>query len=101
MFKKPEEFLNPPEFIMNSNPIILSSFQAKTALKEAGLLETVQALIDHPDTPVRVKIAWQEGVSFRKDNPMVQMVIQQLEWTPEQVDALFNAGLQISPDILD
>lgn len=85
----------------NQVPAILSSYQAKLALFNAGLLDSVQSLIDHPDTPTNIKLAWQEGLSFRRDNPMIAMIATQMGLTESDVDDLFIAGGQLSPDILD
>lgn len=88
-------------YVDQGQPAIISSFQAKTALADAGLLDIVQAVIEHEDTPIRVKLAWQEGLSFRRDNPMIAMIAAQLEWSDEMVDQLFADAALISPDSLE
>tara|TARA_R100000656_G_scaffold38176_1_gene32190 strand:- start:623 stop:1075 length:453 start_codon:yes stop_codon:yes gene_type:complete len=97
------ESVRPTEEIhssLDANVQILKSFQAKAALADAGLYELVQAAIDSPGTPVRAKLAWQEGVDFRRDNPIVALIAQQVGLTESQIDDLFIAGSKISADTL-
>lgn len=95
------EWVEPEIQESNQVPTFLSSYQAKLALFNAGLLDSVQSLIDHPDTPTNVKLAWQEGLSFRRDNPMIAMIATQMGLTESDVDDLFIAGEQLSPDYID
>lgn len=78
----------------------VTSFQAKAALANAGLLDAVQGVIDHPQTPVKVKLAWQEGLDFSRDNALLALVTDQLGMTSSQVDDLFAAASLIDPNQL-
>lgn len=78
---------------------VITSFQAKAALDEAGLLDSVKLVISSADTPVRIKLAWDEGLDFRRDNPLISWVASRVPLTEAQIDELFYVGSQISPDI--
>lgn len=78
----------------------LEAFQAKAVLAQYGLLESVQALIVHPDTPIKVKLAWENAVPFRRDNPLVLLIASQLELSESLLDELFAVGSLITPDTL-
>lgn len=95
------EWVEPEIEEPNQVPTTLSSYQAKLALFNAGLLTSVQSLIDHPDTPTNIKLAWQEGLSFRRDNPMIATIATQLGLSETDIDDLFIAGEQLSPDYID
>lgn len=96
-----EQWLEPlPPEIIPAAPAVLTSFQAKVALDEAGQLASVESLINHPDTPARIKLAWTNGLDFRRDNPMILIIAGQLDWTDEYIDELFAAGSLITPDLL-
>lgn len=78
----------------------LTSFKAKAILAQYGLLESVQALIDHPDTPIKVKLAWDNSVPFKQDNPMVLFIGQQLNISPALLDELFANGVLVTTESL-
>lgn len=79
---------------------ILESFQAKAVLAQYGLLDAVQELIDHPDTPIKVKLAWYNAVPFRRDNPLVLLIAEQLNLSVTLLDELFSAGALIDAETL-
>lgn len=87
-------------YVDQNRPRIVSSFQAKTALADAGLLAAVQSMIDDPATPIKVKLAWQEGLDFRSDNPMVLSIIDALSLTEAEKTALFDAAALVDPNQL-
>jgi hypothetical protein len=78
----------------------LEAFQAKAVLAEHGLLDAVQAIIDHVDTPIKIKLAWENSVPFRRDNPMILLIASQLELTESELDTLFAEGALITADEL-
>jgi hypothetical protein len=82
------------------NVPVITAYQAEVVLTEAGLFDGVKALIEHPDTPARIKIAWQRGLDIRRDNPMVALIIDQLGLSNEQVDALFESAQGITAGAL-
>ncbi len=90
----------PPRKDFESHIAVITSYQAKCALADAGLYEMVEVAINAPDTPVRIKLAWREGLNFQRNNPMILLLTDKLGLTDEQVDALFNAALAIEPGVL-
>ena len=70
-------------------PQTVSRFQAKAALFNAGLLEAVTSLMEHPDTPVLAKLAWAEAQEFKRNSPTTLAMAQALSLTEEQLDNLF------------
>lgn len=79
----------------NLDNLIVSRFQAKAALLQAGLLGDVEALIADPATDPLTKLAWQEAIEFRRQSPALLGVATALGWTDEQLDALFVSASQI------
>jgi hypothetical protein len=69
-------------------------------LAQYGLLDSVLALIYHPDTPIKIKLAWENSVPFRRDNPMVLWIAGELSWADTLLDELFSVGALITPDTL-
>lgn len=63
--------------------------QAREAIRRAGLLPQVEALIADPETPALVKSAWEYALVFKRQSPTILAVAQALGWTDEQLDALF------------
>ena len=79
-----------------SIPQVVSRFQAKAVLAGAGLLDTVEAMMSDPDTPIVARLAWQDALEFRRDSPTILTMAASLELTPAQVDGLFIAAAQIT-----
>lgn len=96
------EDVKPTAAIYSSLPdsVMLEAFQAKVVLAQYGLLPTVQALVNHPNTPIRVKLAWDNAVPFRRDNPLVLLIAQQLSLSVETLDELFSVGATITTETI-
>lgn len=75
--------------------MIVSPFQAKAALFNAGLLDDVEALVLAPETPTLVKLAWVNTTEFRRTSTMVMQLATALNMTDEQLDELFIAASAI------
>ncbi|MBI6628314.1 hypothetical protein [Pontibaca salina] len=73
--------------------MVASRFQAKAALSAAGLLDATEQAIAAADD--FTKLAWGEAVEFRRNSPTIAALAAALELTPEQVDDLFRAAMQI------
>lgn len=86
------QWVAPPVYV----PQIVSRFQAKAALLNAGLLSQVEELVAHPDTDVLVKLAWAEATPFERNSPTVSWLASALGLTDQQVDDLFIAAAQIN-----
>ncbi len=70
-------------------PTSVSRFQARAALHLSGMLETVESMMAHPDTPMLAKLAWQDATEFRRDSPTVAAMAAALGLTDEVLDQLF------------
>jgi hypothetical protein len=74
---------------------VVSRFQARAALHEAGKLAEVEALMSADTTPVLARLAWQDAQEFRRNSPTVLSMGEALELSPEDLDALFRAAALI------
>lgn len=76
--------------------MVVTPFQAKAALLDAGLLDDIETLMADPATDRTVVLAWNNVTEFRRLSPMVAGIASALGWTDERLDALFEAAAQIS-----
>lgn len=96
-----ENFLPVPGEIMEPvEPVVVktlevSCFQAKVALDQSGLLGAVQAIMDAPATPNRIKLAWNSGATFKRYSDMIVSMAALLGLTNEQIDDLFALAATI------
>lgn len=84
--------------ISNFNPraaMVVSRFQAKAAMLNAGLLAQAEAFFALPDTPPLHKLAWAETVDFYRLSPLVVATGAALNLTDDQLDQLFVAAALI------
>ena len=82
--------LNPPP----PPPVIpreVTMRQARLQLHKLDMLKDVQPAIDSLDEPQRTEaqIEWDYATSIKRDNESVQLLIEKLELTDEQVDEWF------------
>ena len=68
----------------------VTRYQAKAALMQAGLLETVEQAIAATDDPL-ITLAWEEA-SFDRMSPLIDEMKTVIGLTDEQVDDLFRAA---------
>lgn len=73
-------------------PMQVTRFQGLAALLGAGLLDTVQSYMLHPDTPRVQKLAWDNALTFERDSQLVQGMAQMLGLGPDDLDNLFRAA---------
>lgn len=73
----------------------VTRFQARAALYNAGLLDSVENYIALSDTPMLVKLAWADAQSFVRTSDMIVSVAAGLGLTDAQVDALFVSAAVI------
>ena len=73
----------------NLDDLEVYPIQAREAIRRAGLMPQVEALIADPETPALVKSAWEYALKFKRQSPTILAVAQALGWTDEQLDALF------------
>lgn len=73
----------------NVDELSVSPRRARKALREAGLYDQVQALMDNPATDPNLVDAWEYALDFQRQSPLILGVAQALGWTEEQLDSLF------------
>lgn len=73
--------------------MIVSPFQAKTALDLAGLLPQVETTIAAADT--LTQRAWSEAIEFKRNSPTIVLLASALGLTDTQVDDLFRTAAGI------
>lgn len=93
----PEEIAAIQEAQLNAkrSAMVVSPFQAKAALAQIGKLDDVEALMADAATPLLTKLAWKEAVVFKRLSPTIIGLSQQLGFTDEQLDELFETAAQI------
>lgn len=72
----------------------VSRFQARAALRAAGLLDQVEAMVQASGDPLRID-AWAEAVEIRRLSPMIVDLGAALGLSDEQIDDLFRAASAI------
>ena len=76
-------------------PASVSRFQARAALHNAGLLDTVNLIMQNPETPVLTVLAWEDAQEFLRYSPTVLTLAAALSLTDAELDQLFIAAGQI------
>lgn len=87
--RPPEVEPEPPEILV---PAVVSRFQARMALREAGLFERAVALMSLPDTPIAVVEAWDSAQEFRRESENVRTMASALGLSESKLDDLFVAA---------
>lgn len=89
-----EQWTPPPPGIPTA-PTVVSRFQAKAALHQAGLLEQIQALMADPATPFLTRLAWEEAQEFSLDSPALQAAAAALGIDAESLSMFFVSAATI------
>lgn len=76
--------------------MVVSPFQAKAALHQAGMLQAVEEMMEHPGTAEFTRLAWSSASEFRRLSPMVVEMASTLNLTDQQLDDLFKLAATIS-----
>lgn len=79
--------------IMRRERMVVTPMQFLLALDGAGLLDACEAAVASAPRPVQ--ITWNHAVLFERNSPLIAQFAAQLEITPEDVDAVFEAAAQI------
>jgi len=79
----------------SSVPKTVTRFQARAAMHLAGVLESVQTLMQSPETPALARLAWADALEFERDSPTVQAMGEMLGWSSSEIDDLFIAASKI------
>lgn len=79
----------------NPVPQVVSKFQGKAALMQAGLLSDAQQIVANSSD--MVKLAWDEASEWRRNSPMIAAVagLGGLDLTDDEIDDLFRAAKEI------
>lgn len=90
---------NSPEYFYEEPlppvPSVVSRFQARAALYQNGLLDSVNAIMQSEQTPMLAKLAWQDAQEFRRDSALVRSVGQLLSLDDTALDNLFRLAATI------
>lgn len=70
-------------------PRVVSKFQGRAALAQAGLLASVQSYMDAQPADSLAKLAWEHAQEFRRQSPSVLAIASALNLTNKQLDDLF------------
>lgn len=76
-------------------PDVVTPYQARVALLNAGLLDAVAAMMESTDVDPAAKIAWEYATGFYRNSPFIVSLRSTLGLTPEQIDALFIAASEV------
>lgn len=76
-------------------PRLVTRFQARMALRNAGLFDAAVSLMEQPDTPLSVIEAWDSAQEFRRDSENVQSMAVALGLNGSELDELFIAAAEI------
>lgn len=74
-------------------PRPISARQIRLALHHAGLLSTVQQMVD--STGGELSIWWEYSTEFHRANPLVAQMATALGVASEQVDAIWQTGANL------
>lgn len=75
--------------------LVVSRFQARAALHQAGMLDQVQTMMDDPDTDMVTKLAWQDAQEFKRLSPTVKALGKALGLGDRDLDNLFEQAALI------
>lgn len=93
----PAPFVPEPEIdpvIIERAGMVASRFQARAALHQAGMLDTVERLISE-STNFLHKMAWAEAVEFRRDSPTIAHLADTMALDDLAIDELFRLAMSI------
>lgn len=74
-------------------PEVVTPRQVRLLLLQQGLLDEVETMISQQDRATQ--ITWEFAIEFRRDDPLLNNLAQQLNLTEEQVDQFFIAASQL------
>lgn len=75
------------QVVVPTIPRVVSSRQARIVLLNAGLLANVEAMIATQDEATR--ITWEYATEFRRNDPLLISLAQNLNLTEEEIDNFF------------
>jgi hypothetical protein len=75
-------------------PLVVTPFQAKAALFQAGLLSEVETHIANSE-PL-IQMAWNEALEFKRYSPAILSLASSLGWSDNDLDQLFINAYDIN-----
>ena len=75
-------------------PAQVDAYQLRTALEDAGHLDTIEALLAAGSVPKKLRLAWKHKRLFRRTDSIINAMRNALSLTEAQVDALFIAATE-------
>lgn len=84
-----------PDANASAVPQVVSAFQAKAALMQAGLYDAINAALTAHDAPALAKLAWETARDFERSSPTISAIGVQFGISDAQLDALFAAAAKI------
>jgi len=76
-------------------PSVVSPYQARVALLNAGLLDAVETLMANPGTPAAARIAWEYATVIQRHSPFINTLGPALGLSETQIDDLFRVAATI------
>lgn len=73
---------------------VVTPFQGRMALADAGLLANVLTAIESADE--KTKVAWEYALEWKRNSPMIATLMAALNISDSQADDLFKAASQIT-----
>lgn len=74
-------------------PLVVTPFQAKAALLQAGLLNDVETVIQTSDE--LTQLAWNTALEFKRYSPAILSIAESLNWSDSLLDSLFISAYEI------
>ena len=84
-----------PVVSVNGIPQSITPAQGETQLFRMGMLDSVRAILAHPDTPAEMVIAFDRASVWERTSPSVIAMLSALQQTDAEADAFFVAASQI------
>lgn len=75
--------------------MVITQYQARAALNNAGLLSDVEALMADPTTDADIKLQWNHKPRIRRLHPATTSMASALGWSDTQLDDLFRAAMKL------
>ncbi len=88
------EVIDPPT-AQAAVPGVVTRFQARAALLQAGLLDAATAAVEATNDAF-TKLAWAEASEWRRDSALVVSMASAIGLTSDQIDDLFRAAAEIT-----
>jgi hypothetical protein len=82
-----------PETLPPSVPSLITPRQVRLFLLQQDMLDSVEEMIS--TQPKEIQIAWDYALEFRRNDPLLNTLAQNLNLTDEQLDEFFIAASQL------